>query len=279
MPNANDPSRLGLTYRDLIITASRELRAPFHDESGEPIPPPINGARDVLRRCETVIARAVRWLVGQVPDWSWLRQTATVTWVAGTDAYDMPWWFGGQVMGPFTYGSDGPARIIEIVSMADLDRMRSGSSSTQQGEPVAAAFRHKQPDEAVSASRQPHRMEVVFWPAPSSELTVSIAARAYPLAMCDNQDRFFAGEELNAALEAAVMFEAASEIMSERAGERQQRRGEMTDAARKLEMSSRARDLGTLERTVGDDPWNSRLIRTSVDRSNGLTYYEGNLIT
>lgn len=267
-----DEGGLGLTYGDLLLCAARELGCEHTDEDGEPIIPPFDTARDDLRLCETIVMRAVRWLTAASPDWPWLRQQASVTFEEGESEYDMPWWFNGMVYGPWVFSSTGPTETIKVVTQSEYDQSRSGYSDDSTGDPCICTFRVKEPTDGV---RQPSRWQVVFWPTPGTEYTITINARAYPTALRDPSDRFMGGEEVNQALEAAVLFEAASERRTDRMADRRSRRDECLAMALSLVNAAKPRDLGQLAQTM----WLNGHEVEPLYRTTGVTYYQDTLVT
>lgn len=273
----SDPGGLGMTYRDLLLAAARELGCEHTDENGDPIVPPMNTAREDLRLCQLCVTRSIRRLVSASPDWSWLRQRAEITLEVGEDTYDMPWWFGGMHLGPWTYtGSSDPTRIVEVITPTLMDQYTAAQGDTN-AEPIYATFRQNSVPSAVITDNQPVRWSVVFWPTPSATRTVRIDARAYPSAMSGFEDRFFAGEELNRALETCLQYEAAMERRPERL---EVRRAEMMQAvseAKALDNASRPRLAGTLVNTISRRDDYAELMRS---RQRDLpTYYNGTLVT
>lgn len=275
MPNTNDPGGLGLTYKQLLLTASRELECEFEDDDGEPIVPPLDSARGELRRCETVVARAVRRLVGERPDWSWMRQVYSMDLVADTEAYDMPWYFGGMAYGPWIYTGEGPASTIAVKPMTVVDRARAGTTGLTSGEPVMCGFRVK--DRSTVGDQQPTRWEVVFNPVPSQAQTIEIAVRAYPERMTDLGHRFIGGEEVNAALEAAVQVEALLELRKfELLSVRADNYKKLLDNVTAIENAGRARNVGRLVQTVGPVSRDNEPTRSNYT---GPLTYNGTIVT
>ena len=275
MPNTNDPGGLGLTYKQLLLTAARELECEFEDDDGEPIVPPLDTARGELRHCETVVARAVRRLVGERSGWSWLRQIVELDLVVGTYTYDMPSYFGGMAYGPFVYTGDGPAYEIPIRPMPSVERARAGTLGHRSGEPSIAGFRVTQRDS--TSGTQPTRWEVVLFPTPANARTVQVAVRAYPERMTDLDHRFIGGEEVNAALEAAVQVEALLELRKfDLLSVRADNYKKLLDNAVAIENAGRARNSGKLARTVKPAMRDNEPTRSNYT---GTLTYNGTIVT
>ncbi len=109
--------------------------------------------------------------------WSFLRPTATLVTVSGTDDYEMPTDFAG-IDGEFTYAtSEGYVPIPVIGEWQIRDRRQY---STSNGKPRLAAIRPKATSGTVG-----QRFEVLLWPCPDAVYNLTYRYVSLPDKMTD----------------------------------------------------------------------------------------------
>lgn len=111
---------------------------------------------------------------GKSHQWSFLSPTATIALGSGTQAYDLPADFAGNVE-CFTYASATGHRKVPIVSESEL-RAAVAVEGASNATPKFAAIRPKTADGTAV-----QRYEAVFYPTPNATLTVTYRYQANPL--------------------------------------------------------------------------------------------------
>ena len=104
-------------------------------------------------------------------EWSWLRPTTTLATISGTGDYDLPDDFG-RLVGVFNYPADEHRISIVVVSVSKLLQLRAYSNLKTA--PTHAAIRYKASDGTTG-----QRQEVLFYPEPDDDWTLSYEYEAY----------------------------------------------------------------------------------------------------
>jgi hypothetical protein len=111
-------------------------------------------------------------------EWSWLRPTTTLVIESGTADYDLPDDFS-RLVGNFHYAEAEYKNPITQFSVGDILASRARTSTT--GIPYKCAVRFKECD-GTTGSRQ----EVLFYPEPDGDYTLSYEYEAYTGALSDD---------------------------------------------------------------------------------------------
>lgn len=110
-------------------------------------------------------------------EWSWLRPTTTIDIESGTADYDLPDDFG-RLIGALYYQSEEYKESIIQVSIGKILALRSYESLT--GIPRYAAIRFK-----ASTGASGQRQEILFYPEPDNDWTLSYEYEAFNGALSD----------------------------------------------------------------------------------------------
>jgi len=111
-------------------------------------------------------------------EWSWLRPTETLDITSDEGDYDLPDDFG-RLVGAIHYPADEHRDSIVIVSVGKLLAMRANSD--RSGAPSFAAIRYK-----ASTGAAGQRQEILFYPEPDADWTLSYEYEAYSGALSDD---------------------------------------------------------------------------------------------
>jgi len=104
-------------------------------------------------------------------EWSFLRPTATLAIIAGTGDYDLPDSYH-RLIGDLHYPADENRNAIVIVSLGTILEMRARDDRSDY--PAYAAIRSKAFDATTG-----QRSEILFWPKPSADKTLTYSFEAY----------------------------------------------------------------------------------------------------
>lgn len=143
--------------------------------------------------------------------WSFLFPTGSISLVAGTDTYDLPSDFAGQVQ-CFTARAGSTAKRITIVPDETLRQAKLATSST--GTPTVASI---SPLSHTGDSLQ--RYQVTFFPNPTAAMTVDYDYAVVP-ANLSPANRFPYGQALHAETILAACVAAVEESILGKRGER-----------------------------------------------------------
>jgi len=121
-------------------------------------------------------------------EWSWLRPTTTLDIESDTADYDLPDDFG-RLVGCFHYPAEEYRTSIVHVPISRILADRAASSLT--GAPVKCATRFKSSDGSAG-----QRQEVLFFPEPDSDWTLSYEYEAYNGALTDDYPYPLGGMQL-----------------------------------------------------------------------------------
>jgi len=136
-------------------------------------------------------------------EWSWLKPTTTIDIESEEADYDLPDDFG-RLIGCLHYPSEEYRQSISIVSVGKILSLRANSSLT--GAPVFAATRYK-----ASTGANGQRQEILFFPEPDDDWTLSYEYEAYSGALSDTYPYPLGGMQL-----AELYIESCLAIVEER---------------------------------------------------------------
>lgn len=153
---------------------------------------------------------------------------------------------------PLTYAPNGPRVRITEVTEAEIREMRAGQETT--GDPLYVAFRPINTD----VSSDGKRYEALFWPEPSSDITVQGIYKRFPAALSANSDVSVAGFHHDRTVLAASL--AAAELYRhDKQGIHEATYVDRLTTSKKLD----ARSTPRFNRPYGDGSENSVPARTS----------------
>jgi len=137
---------------------------------------------DPTDEVESVLQSGVRRVyypmgAGAGYEWSFLRPTTTLEITDGTGDYDLPDDYG-QLIGDLHYPADENRRAIVRVRLGAILEMRSRNDRSDY--PAYAAIRSK-----ASTGVTGQRSEILFWPEPSADKTLTYSYEAYSGALTD----------------------------------------------------------------------------------------------
>lgn len=190
---------LGLTNQQLIIRVAEYLGvASYSSTAGIP-----SDAHD-LELCQRLVNDGIRAFLTSFHDWSFLKRSVTITFVAGTAEYDMPDGFYGELVAPFTYGSSGPFARVNVTHEAYI--REANAAGTITGDPCLVAFYSGANTNATGAPR----WKALFYPTPAGVNTVSARCSIFPDALTTAalSERHIAGFQHDETVMAFIMREA-----------------------------------------------------------------------
>lgn len=121
-------------------------------------------------------------------EWSFLRPTTTLAIVADDGDYDLPDDFG-SLSGELHYPAEENRVPITRISIGRMLELRSRNSRTDA--PIYAAIRYKESDGSGG-----QRQEILFWPEPSDDWTLSYSYEAYSGELSDTYPYPLGGMQL-----------------------------------------------------------------------------------
>ena len=197
---------LAMDFQDFILEVAEYLGVANYDSTTAAIP---TDAHD-LDICKRIVNRGWRRFANSNPKWNWVRQTASITFDAdgGTDRvvdgdvgrYYMPDGFYGVVLDDWTYGSDTGLNItMENLQESHIRARRAAGQVT--GYPSMYSLRPLVDDPK-------RRWEMLVWPLPVSDETVSAQILVYPNKLIELTDKPNAGYQFDEAILAAALAEA-----------------------------------------------------------------------
>ena len=247
---------LAMSFDDMIIRVSEVLGVGYYGAAGDSAAAAPTDTHDLDMVKRIVNDGWRRFCTSHPRGWNWMTPNFALTFDSeGTTGrtvesdsdqipraarYYMPHGFYGQFIDQFTYGPDGPRVDIELTDESHIRSLYATSGSTT-GDPVFCAVR---PLPTSTGSAQPNgRWEVIFYPTPSSDISVVARLRLWPNKLVNTTDRHAAGFQFDEAVLAACMAEAEQQ--------RDKTAGVMT--ARWAEALARAivTDNATVPRTLG----------------------------
>lgn len=168
---------------------------------------------DLVKR---LVNDGYRRFTNAYPKWNWLNPLTTVTFdptglgsqCVNSEAfrYYLPDGWFGQTTGFWTYGTDGPRQRIETTDENRIRELYAASGGSTTGDPFLVAHRPL----AAAAGSFAKRWEAIFFPIPSSVLTVTTRARLYPDKLTNGTDVTIAGFQHDEAVLLAAL--AAAEL-------------------------------------------------------------------
>lgn len=235
-----DPT-LNLTFDKLRIRVSEFLGNAYYGANGDQAAQLPVDAGDLELVGRLVNDGYARFLDDN--QWNFLRVPLTLTFLTGTvsadnSRYYLPDDFTGELLSKFTYPAAGPRISIENVDEERLRSLQAGSSVS--GYPSIVAVR------AINtvASTTSQRWEALFWPTPTTAVTVTARYRRYPAALSASGDTSVAGFAYDRTVLAAAI--AAAEL------QRNDEQGPREAFYQTLLKQSIARDKKTAARSLGD---------------------------
>lgn len=201
---ANEPT-LALTFQDFIVRVAEFLGVADYTSTTAGVP---TDAHD-LEVCERMVNDGFRRFYNSAPLWNWALPTFSITFDSeGTGPlnvessawrYFMPDGFFGDLHGPITYAEN--TNFVQIEETRE-DRIRElRATSDASGYPRLYAIRPLSGDEK-------RRWELIVWPDPSSDYTITGRCRLYPNKMTELTDRPNAGIQFDEVILAAALAEA-----------------------------------------------------------------------
>lgn len=152
--------------------------------------------------------------------------------------YYLPDDFYGDLIHPFTYGSNGPYKYIQPTSEAMIRQYISGQGLTT-GDPTMSATR------AINTvpTTDGDRWEVIFWPSPAGTHTVTAMYKRFPNALSSGTDTSVAGfQHDETVLDAAL---AAAELQrGDVAGPKEQKYRDSLSRSKRLDGRTRPSRMG-----------------------------------
>jgi len=196
---------LALTFEDFIIRVAEYLGVASYAGGTAAIPTDAHN----LEVCKRIVNDGWRRFYNSNPQWNWTLVTFEIVFdpdgttdrVVNAEAwrYYMPDGFYGHLIGTLTYSPDDAHIEIEQVSEQQIRQERASGEVT--GYPTEYALRPLGGDDK-------RRWEAIFYPTPSSELTVVGRCRLYPNKLVELGDLPNAGFQFDEAILAACMAEA-----------------------------------------------------------------------
>ena len=138
--------------------------------------------------CQSGIRRVYYPMVGDGYEWSFLRPTKTLAIVTDDGDYDLPDDFG-RLIGDLHFAADKNRVSIAIIAVGRLLELRSRNDRNDA--PVYAAIRYKESDGSGG-----QRQEILFWPEPSEDWTLSYEFEAYSGELSDTYPYPLGGMQL-----------------------------------------------------------------------------------
>lgn len=196
---------LSMTFQDLIISVAEFLGVADYSGGSAAVP---SDAHD-LDVCKRRVNEGWRRFCNSNPNWNWRDREFTITFdtdgasgrtVNGEEwRYYMPDGFYGHMLSSLTYDEDTNRVELHEATEGETRRRRAFGSVT--GYPTLYAFR-------PIADDPQRRWEVLFYPTPSSDVTVTGRCKLHPNKLIELTDRPNAGPVYDEAIEAACLAEA-----------------------------------------------------------------------
>jgi len=135
-------------------------------------------------------------------DWSFLKQSDTLTTVSGTYVYELPEDFG-EIIGLFQFAADDGYPPVDERMLDDIIEMRSYSDYSSYPEYFAIRAGNYTPETG-------QQWEIVFYPTPDAAYTLSYLYKMFPTKLSDDNDIPVGTPDCVEALKALCLAEAES---------------------------------------------------------------------
>jgi len=154
----------------------------------------------------------------------------------------MPWWFSRPLVEAWRYtGTNGPIRMIRIVSESILLEITSGNETIGSGDPRICVFKTRRGKKGTRP-----RIVAHFWPKPAAARTIEVPVRPSYERLHDMNDLFFAPRDLDLLMELAIEYEASRFI---KRGDREERLRDFKEELGSAIVNDRAKRPRTFGRT------------------------------
>jgi hypothetical protein len=225
---------LSLTFQDLIIREAEYLGVADYSGGAAAIP---TNAHD-LDLCKRLINDGYRRALADNDEgWEALRPIFTITFVVGQQGYDMPDGFNGTLITPFTYPTTGPRIRIDVCDESVIRLLQAGNASS--GDPRLVALQPK----TVGVATTGPRWQAIFWPTPSSIVTVTARCQIVPDKLVNNADQHVLGFSYDQLILEAALAEAERN-RNDSAGIHEGAYQQRLEVAKKLNRKTLAKRLG-----------------------------------
>jgi hypothetical protein len=192
---------LGMTFQDLIVRVAEYLGVADYSGTTAGVP---TDAHD-LDLCKRLVNDGYARFVAE-RNWHFLKGEMTVTPDGINYVFDLPADFEGEFLTTWTYPVTGPITQMRQTSEQHIRALRAGTNTT--GYPTLFAI---QPKDAVNATTDTARWQVVFWPTPyDNTLLLTAKYRRFPMRLVNLTDRSVAGPVHDQGVKQAAI--AAAEI-------------------------------------------------------------------